>query len=344
MTRSLWQRLLFCALGLGMMLFLSRLDWAATSRYLAQLGAAAPLVVLPYSLVLGFDTVGWRASFETPALVRYWPLWRLRAATEALANSLPAGVAVGETLKTVLLTRRFGITLADATANVIVSKVALAIAHACFLLLGLGLGARTLLAFSTEANGHPGMLGLYAAIIVGFLGLLLAAAKLAQGGTLSRLLVVVMRFGPVRAQHSLARLQEPLARLDQSLAVIQRLPKRQIARSIGGFFLGWLALGAENWLILSLLTPHAEVSTALSMEAIVSIVRMAFFFVPAGLGAQDVSYYALLHLWGVPDAQAVATAFMLLKRAKEAAWITLGYVLLWLRPAEAGSAQRSLAL
>jgi uncharacterized membrane protein YbhN (UPF0104 family) len=116
--------------------------------------------------------------------------------------------------------------------------------------------------------------------------------------------------------------------------VIGRLPRRQVAGSIACFFFGWLALGCEDWLILSLLHARASLATAVSLEAIVSVVRMLFFFVPAGLGAQDVSYFALLKLWDTPDAE--ATAFMLLKRGKEACWIGLGYVLLWWRSGRRG--------
>lgn len=319
--------LLLFAIGAGMTLFLARVDWHATALYVKQLGTAAPLILVPYAFVLGCDTLGWRASFERPQHAPYWQLWRMRTATEALSNSLPAGVAVGETLKTVLLTRTFGLTLSDAAANVIVSKFALAASHVTFLCFGLWLGASTLV-----ASGPPGLIWACASVLAVFLTVLIGAVKLTQSGSLSRVLAGLMRIAPARASRWLARFTEPAVGLDRSLAVIGRLPRSQILGSVAGFFLGWLALSCENWLILRLLTPHASLSAAISMEAVVSVVRMAFFFVPAGFGAQDVSYYALLNLWGWPDAQAVATTFMLVKRSKEACWIALGYFFLWLRP------------
>lgn len=319
--------LLITAIATGMLFFLSRVDWHTTSLYLRQLGAAAPLVLVPYAFVLGCDTLGWKASFEHPRALPYWQLWRMRTATEALNNSLPAGVAVGETLKTVLLTRSFGLSMSDAAANVIVSKFALAASHLIFLFCGMWLGASTLL-----NSGPPGLVWACACVLGLFLALLVGGVKLTQSGSLSRVLATVMRIAPARAGQFLARLTEPALGLDRSLAVISRLPRTQVLGSVAGFFLGWLALSCENWLILSLLTPHASLSAAISMEAIVSVVRMAFFFVPAGFGAQDVSYYALLNLWGWPDAQAVATAFMLIKRSKEACWVALGYFFLWLSP------------
>jgi uncharacterized membrane protein YbhN (UPF0104 family) len=322
-----------------MIVFLRRVDWHTTSLYLRQLGSAAPLVLIPYACSLCCDTLGWKTSFEHPRRLPFTQLLRLRVATEALSNSLPGGMAVGETLKTVLLTRSFGIALSDAAANVIVSKFALALAHVVFLFCGLWLGASLL-----AQPGHPGLLDVYLAVVFGFFTLLVVGVKLAQSSSLSRVLESLLRVLPARAGELLSRLHAPAVGLDTSLAVIGRLPRAQLAASVSYFFLGWLVMGCENWLILSLLSPHATFSTALSMEAVVSIVRMAFFFVPAGFGAQDVSYYALLNLSGIPDAHAVATAFMLLKRAKEACWIALGYLLLWLRSTTGTRDQRSLAL
>lgn len=331
--------LLLLVIFSGMIVLLRRVDWHATSLYLRQLGTAAPLVLLPYACSLCCDTLGWKTSFEHPRALPFGQLLRLRTATEALSNSLPGGMAVGEALKTVLLTRSFGIPLSDAAANVIVSKFAIALAHIMFLLCGLWLGASLL-----EQPGYPGLFGVYMAVVFGFLVVLLVSVKLAQSSSLSRLLESLLRVLPARAGEALARLHAPAVGLDRSLAVIGRLPRAQLATSVAYFFLGWLAMGCENWLILSLLSPHATFSTALSIEAVVSLVRMAFFFVPAGFGAQDVSYYALLNLSGLPDAQAIATAFMLLKRAKEACWIALGYLLLWLRSTTGTHDQRSLAL
>jgi hypothetical protein len=332
MKASTWRTATLVIITLAMAVFLSRMDWHATALHLQQLGATAPLMFLPYACVLSCDTLGWRYTFERPRSLRYWALWRVRVVTEAVANSMPAGVAVGETLKTVLLTRTFGISLSDSAANVIVSKVSLAIAHTGFLLVGLWFGASMLAQKSQALIGRPGLSTLYGVVVFTFFAVMVSVAVLAQTAALSRLLGHLIRIAPARMQESLEKLREPVARLDKSLAVIGRLPRRQVAQSMAYFLLGWLSLGCENWVILSLLTPHADFGLALSMEAIVSVVRMVFFFVPAGLGAQDVSYFALLNLWGLPEAEAVATAFMLLKRAKEACWVGVGYLLLWLNP------------
>ena len=50
--------------------------------------------------------------------------------------------------------------------------------------------------------------------------------------------------------------------------------------------------------------------------------------VPAGLGVQEVGYVALISAAGVANPIAVAAAFSVVKRLKEAFWISVGYGLL----------------
>jgi hypothetical protein len=312
---------------------LSRVDWPATQHYLQRLGVRAPLVLVPYLFVVACDTLGWQASFEAPRRMTLHMLWCIRVATDALANSLPAGMAVGETLKALLLRRVFGMPIADATANVLVSKFSLAIAQATFLALGVTLSTRELARHSQSLIGRPGLewFGGLAALV--FLAVLVTLAMLVQGAVLSRLLARLHIVASAGWRARLARWEAPLARVDYGLRVVARLPPRQVVRSVGFFLAGWLCLGLENWVILSLLSSGVSVANAVSMEAVVSIVRVLFFFIPSAFGAQEVSYYALFKIYDVPEAESLAAAFMLTKRAKELCFTALGYLLLSLLPA-----------
>jgi hypothetical protein len=314
-------------------LLMSRVDWPTTLHYLRQMGPRAPLVLVPYLFVVACDTLGWRASFETPNRLSLAKLWCIRIATDALSNSLPAGAAVGETLKALLLRRMFGIAITDGTANVVVSKFALAIAQGLFLIAGVALSTRELAHHSHRLIGRGGLewFGVFAALA--FLSLLLTAALFAQRSILSRALARLRARVGEAWQKRLDRWETPFARIDHGLAVIARVPRSQALRSIAFFLLGWVLLGLENWVILSLLHSGVSVANAISMEAVVSIVRILFFFVPSAFGAQEVSYYALFKVYDVPEAESVAAAFMLTKRAKEACFIALGYTVLSLLPA-----------
>jgi hypothetical protein len=62
------------------------------------------------------------------------------------------------------------------------------------------------------------------------------------------------------------------------------------------------------------------------MEAAVVFLRNLAFFVPAGLGVQDAGYFKFLAAFGISPVG--AGAFVILKRAKEALWVGVGYLVL----------------
>src|SRR5579864_7802069 len=69
-----WLRLALAVVGATLALFLfRRVDWASAVAHLGGLGMRAPLVLLPYFLMLLSDTLGWQATFQRP--VRFAALW-----------------------------------------------------------------------------------------------------------------------------------------------------------------------------------------------------------------------------------------------------------------------------
>jgi hypothetical protein len=65
----------------------------------------------------------------------------------------------------------------------------------------------------------------------------------------------------------------------------------------------------------------------IAFEAGLALVRHLVFFLPAGLGVQDLGYVAFLGALGLPRAALFAAAFVVLKRVKEAVWVAIGYLL-----------------
>lgn len=306
----------------GILVVARNLDWALTWRALSHLGARAPLVAVPYFFVLACDTYGWRNTFEDAGPLGFWRLWCVRLGTEAVSNSMPAGPALAETVKAVILQRRFGLTLAAAGANVVIAKFAIAISQAVFLIAALVFVAPELHANSHAVLGHEGLEWIAFGVALGFfLVVTLALWAVARGQLFTRLL------GSPRLRR-FERLQPAAARLDHAFGSIARMPRRRTLRAIGWFFVGWLCLGLENYVILSLLSSDVSLAQALSMEALLSIVRILFFFLPSALGAQEAGYYLVLRAYGMPEPEVMAAAFMVAKRLKELSWVVSGYVML----------------
>jgi uncharacterized membrane protein YbhN (UPF0104 family) len=261
------------------------------------------------------------------------PLWRVRTAVDAVAGSVPGGVAVGESLRVLLLEREFGLPFAEGVSNAVVSRLVMAAGQGVFVVCGIAMAGFPAGPPSTRSAGLAGggLVGLAAGLAFsGLMGGTLVV--LSRGHLLSRLLGRLESAWGGRWRATLSGFREPLERLDRGLAAMSRVPRGQRALALTMFLVGWLSLGVECWLILRLLGASVPIATAVSVEAIVSIVRIGFFFLPGGLGAQDASYYGLFKLYGVPHAEAISAAFVIVKRAKEVFWIALGYLLLLLSP------------
>jgi uncharacterized protein (TIRG00374 family) len=330
MPKNRWRILVVVAVLVSLGLLFRGVDWPAAGAALAQLKGAAPLVLLPYLLQLAFDAAAWRYTFEPVLRFAWRDLFAIRLATDALSNSLPAGVAVAETMRAVLLRERLGMPVAKAATNLVISKLTVVLGQGLFVVLGLALAAPTLRDNSQRLIGRAGLDRLALLVSLSFLVAMgMVLALLAKGRLLGQLLEAAKRLAGQRSAHRLARLDRPCRELDHGLASVQRLGRRPLAFSVLLAFACWIAIGLETWTILRLLSPGVSLTQALSIEAILSIVRVLFFFLPAGLGAQEASYFALLAIYGVPHADVVAMAFVVAKRLKELVWIGTGYVLLW---------------
>jgi hypothetical protein len=98
------------------------------------------------------------------------------------------------------------------------------------------------------------------------------------------------------------------------------------------YTLAWIFEAFETFLILTLLGAGLRFSEVMPIESSLATIRVFAFFVPAGLGIQDVGYVLFLKALGVHDATSVGASFVLLKRAKETFWILVGYLLMAREP------------
>src|SRR5689334_14922080 len=93
-------------IGAGALALAARhVDWGAAARSVNALGFRGLLIALPVLLAASCDALAWRASFEPAHAAQVGVLWRIRVATDAVFNSMPAGPALGEALRVILLKR-----------------------------------------------------------------------------------------------------------------------------------------------------------------------------------------------------------------------------------------------
>lgn len=333
--------------AVGGLMAISMLVWtfrqsepARVGALLQRVGGAGFLLLVPHLLALMVESAGWQLAFQRMGRrLPFLGLLRARLATEALAQTLPLGVVISESIKPVLLARHCGADLSTSLAGMAARK---------WLLVGsqsLYVGGFALLSWplltqiSSPVLHAPGLPWL----LLGAAGLLISLAVigfvlLSRGGPAERICALLARLPIPWLRAKLERSRVELGRTDGR---IQRFFASALVSPapLFVFLLGWLIEASETFLILRLLGVELSWLTVGSIEVTSSFLRSLVVIVPAGLGVQDLSYVAFLRALAVPDALNVAAAFLLLKRAKETFWAAFGYGLLALEMRAAAPAR-----
>jgi len=302
------------------------------SRLLFGVGAFGVVVLLlPQLAAIALETLGWKLTFRaggTP--VRFAPLLRVRVATEALAQSLPLGVAFAESAKPFLLGRHCGVPLDRSIAGMAARKVLVLVAQSAYVVGLTLLGFAGLQGASRAGLGlppHLGWLALGAGIALGAAGV--ASGLMLRDSALGRWsFELLARIDLARLRSWLARRERAFSSTDGAVSALFRSNLRELAWPTLVYVGVWLLESVETWLILTLLGAHPSFVTVGSLEVVVSLIRNVVFVVPAGLGVQDLGYAACFAAFGMPEPASTGAAFVVMKRGKELFWIAVGYALL----------------
>ncbi len=291
----------------------SGLDAGAVLGFVRNAGWGVTLLLIPALLTSLSDTFGWAAcALQKQPGSLVLSLFPLRLGCDALLNSVPAGVVVAESLRPVLMQRRCGGTLQDAIASCLLAKVNMAITQILFVLLV------AVLTFSRK----PGDVTSAAIILIPLLACLVL---LYTGPRLTQIVEGLGRLHWKILQTALDRIRPSLRSVDSYVNGFGDRHRIRLLISFAGFAAGWIFIGLESFVILSLLNVHVSLWQAFSLEAVASLVRIGFFFIPSGLGASEIAYTSLISAFGVPDSITVAATYILLKRSRELLWILVGY-------------------
>ncbi|MBC8044043.1 MAG: flippase-like domain-containing protein [Rhizobacter sp.] len=309
-----------------------KIDVAKTFALILQLGWLLPLIIIPYGIFIVLDTFGWQAIF--PVLERrttFFKLMLVRFATEAILFSIPAGVALAESVKLFLLKKQFGIPIPEGVAGVIARKCLHGITQSIYVVLSVVLGFMVLQANSIKLIGVPHIAWIVLVVALGMLGIFAGITLLFFSGTAAeRLHRLLMKIPIESVRKAVLSREEKFHEADRFLGEVKTLPKSRFILSTALLLAAWTMESVETYFILRLLGVELGFIDVMSFEATISLLKSVFFILPAGLGVQDLGYVTSLYAFGVPDAANVGAAFVVLKRTKELFWIAVGYGLLWM--------------
>lgn len=296
-----------------------RADLTAAADLLAGAGPATLLVPLPFLAAMALEAIAWRQSLRALGHERRLrSIVALRVAGEAVPLTVPGGSLAAEPVKIHLVASRAGVPACDAVACVAAQKWFVVTTHAVLLAGALALSF-TLPFIGAEVRWM--LAGSTAALAIAAIVLHVSITRAAPA---VRILALLRKLPSRSLSEKLAARAAAFERTDASLARAIGTP-RSAATALVATLGGWIVETLESFLILRILGVSIDLGAVLAIEAIVSIVRAAAFFVPRGLGLSDTSHVTLVGAAAGGDAAAAGAALVLLKRAKEAIWAAVGW-------------------
>ena len=286
--------------------------------YLYRVGWYWPALLLPYGLVNFLEAISWKyLILNLPPGISLNRLFWLRLGGESLNQLTPAASLGGEPFKAARL-QAGGVPLDAATASVVIHKGILVLGLTLYIFLGLALAP----VFLPTAVAH-------------FKFLSLGALALAAAGIT---FVVVQRQGPcgfgvrflTRLGWCPGILKEKegfLADLDTAMSRFYREYPSRAALAFTLVFLSWLLHAVEVYLMFWLLGHPISWGLALCLDALAMLFTAMGFFIPAAVGVQEGGN--ILLALGFNLGFTLGAAFSVLRRIREAFWLSLGLLVVW---------------
>lgn len=285
---------------------------------LASLGAVSPqtwlMLAAASTLIQAIDATPLRLALLGTA-ARWRGILHVRIMSEAYTLALPAGVVVAETLKMRALKRRYGVAEAQTLSAGLVLRLGQGLAQLLYVALGALAGLQLLRSAGVHTTRFvAALMALGLTLFVVLAGLIV----LARSGRLSS--VVGAGLGRRLPEGWVSALEA----FERHAATTLKSRQQTFMLTLT-LFGGWVANGLETYLILWGLGAALPLADALTFDALASGARLLFFFVPAGLGAQDAWMLTLAGPFNIP--MATVGQVIVLKRVRELSWVLIGLLL-----------------
>ncbi|NTV91738.1 MAG: UPF0104 family protein [Chlorobiaceae bacterium] len=331
--QSSWPGYAGVILGVILLVFLfRRVDFRHSLELVSSIGISSLLVFLPFLGLHLIETAAWIKVFP-PSVKRpaFFPLFKIQVIAETVSMTLPAGIAVGEPLRPFLCNRFLGIAVPSAVASVAVRKLLLGAAQGLFTVIGAIAGFGLLQDSSRSILGFNGLgvivLSAGVAVTIAFL---FFVVLLINGNAAAHLhgLLMLVPFRKVREW--LLEKESGFTKTDTELKSYRGPAATRLLLALVYYVFAWMLLAVESYIILRLLGVDVSFQQVLAFDTALAMLRSLFFFIPSGIGIQDLGYLAFFQAIGIPDYAAYGGAFVLLRRFKEIVWYGLGYLIMFI--------------
>ncbi|MGC8775639.1 MAG: lysylphosphatidylglycerol synthase transmembrane domain-containing protein [Chlorobaculum sp.] len=326
--KTSWSRYVGLLLGLVLIAYLfSKVDLAGSMKLIGSLGPSSLLILFPYLGLHLLETAAWQRLFpKESGPVPFFGLFKIQLVAETVSMTLPAGVAVGEPLRPWLCRKFLGIPLPEGFATVAVRKLLLGSTQGIYTLLGALAGFGFLQAASMQVVEFKGL-----GVIMIFVSLVMAVVfmlflvLMTNGNAAQNLHRILMKIPFEKVRQWLLKQEAGFAETDHKLQRVKSDGMKSFVPVMVIYVGAWMMLALESYLILHILGLKVTFFQVLAFDTALTVLRAIFFFIPSGLGIQDLGYLAFFHALGVPDYLTYGGAFVMLRRLKEVIWYSIGY-------------------
>ena len=242
-------------------------------NYLKIMGWYAPLILIPYAVLIIFDTKAWAYSFnpsyKNRKKVGLRNLYLVRMAGESVNNLTPTAYLGGEPVKAFLL-KRFGVNLTEGLASVVVAKTTMIAAQIIFMFIGGGI---LLSRLGVSMN-------IKVSLLIAFLvsgGLLALVVWWQKEGLFSSLIRFLRK--PLARFGMLERVEERVGKVDQYISHFYISNKKNFSAAILLNFIGWVLGTAEVYLMLYLMGVKVSITDSFIIESMGQLIKGMGFFI-----------------------------------------------------------------
>jgi hypothetical protein len=287
------------------------------------------LIIIPVIFITLFETFGWYLTLNTKnEKINFAQLYLLRTAIDSVQNSIPGGFAAAELVRPILLKRNFGMELNRGVASGIITKLNIAIAQVLFIITGIAV----MLIFYRNESAYIESIGynsIYISLAFFIVVVFCTAIFIYKYNGLVKIFNCLKSLNINRFKKFLLRNEDKIREINNYIREFNKGNVKNFLYTILIFYVGWMVIAAEAFLIFRLIGVDVNLSQAIILESAASLIRIIFFFLPSGMGAQDAGLIGLMSAMGFADPISASMLFIVSRRTKEIIWILFGYILLF---------------
>jgi putative membrane protein len=273
-----------------------------------QLLGIIPIVAIcVYRVVtLALNARSWQVVLPPGGRPGFPTLLRLRWIGESVNTLLPVASVGGDVARASLVSSH-GVPRADAAASMMADLITGIVTQ---MLFGLA-GALALAQLLPPSHvGHRVLVKVVAGLTVATVTVMALSILFHVGA--ARLAGRFLAHS--RAHESWGKLAGGLQRFDQAMAALLAR-ERAVAACFLWHLAGWISQVGETWMLFTLFGASVTLPVAFAVESMTSAARGMAFFVPSGVGVQEMTLLSMSKLVGID--MELALALSIAKRARE---------------------------